>query len=212
MPSITRRRSAGPGRPASGERDILAATRRLLSGGANFTELGVQQIATEAGVARSTFYAHFRDKVDLVMRLASDLVATSFSVASAWEPDEGVDRMAGAFQEVLGIYREHAGVVRAINEVAGYDATVRDFWNGRLGQFVDRTLAVLRVEQEAGRVAASVDLVSVARIIVIGGERAIVDQITAREPATDAAFARELAQTWWLGVYRRGPVESRTVR
>ncbi|GAA1878120.1 TetR/AcrR family transcriptional regulator [Asanoa iriomotensis] len=203
MPSITRRRAASPGRPTSAEADILAATRRLLTAGANFTELGVQQIATEAGVARSTFYAHFRDKVDLVMRLASDMVTTSFGVASAWTPADGLDGMASGFRDVLRIYREHAAVVRAINEVAGYDATVRDFWNDGLTQFVDRTTALLRAEQQAGRVATSVDLVSVARLIVIGGERAIVDHITLREPAADAAFAHELAQTWWYGVYRR---------
>ena len=51
MPSITRRRTAQVGRPTTAEADILAATERLLAGGATFTELGVQQICTEAGVA-----------------------------------------------------------------------------------------------------------------------------------------------------------------
>jgi hypothetical protein len=40
-------------------------------------------------------------------------------------------------------------------------------------------------------------------VIVIGGERAILDHITAAPPADDAAFARELTLTWWYGVYRR---------
>jgi AcrR family transcriptional regulator len=203
VPSITRRRGAGPGRPASGERDILAATRRLLSGGANFTELGVQQIATEAGVARSTFYSHFRDKIDLLMRLADPMVATSFSITSAWEPRDGVERLSDAFLQVLGVYREHAAVLRAIAEVATYEATVRDFWNERLARFTDRTIAMLRGEQEAGRAPAGLDLVSAGRVIVMGGERAIFDHITVADSGNDAAFARELALTWWYGVYRR---------
>jgi AcrR family transcriptional regulator len=203
LPSITRRRAPDPGRPASAEAEVLAATRRLLAGGASFTELGVQQISAEAGVARSTFYAHFRDKTDLLMRVATTMTATSFDIASAWEPADGVEGMADAFLRVVGVYREHAAVLRAVAEVSSYDETVRSLWNERLTQFIDRTIAVLRAERDAGRTPADVDLVSAARVIVIGGERAIFDHITAADSSQDAAFARELALTWWYGVYRR---------
>jgi AcrR family transcriptional regulator len=197
------RRASNAGRNASAEAEILAATRRLLINGANFTELGVQQISAEAGVARSTFYSHFRDKVDLLMRLGTTMVATSFDIASAWEPSDGPERLADAFLQVVAVYREHAAVLRAIAEVATYDATVRDFWNAGLSQFTDRTTAVLRAEQDTGRTPADIDIDSVSRVIVMGGERAIFDHITVRDPRDDAAFARELALTWWYGVYRR---------
>lgn len=59
------------------------------------------------------------------------------------------------------------------------------------------------MEQQAGRTPAGVDLASAARVIVIGGERAIFDHIAVAEPGDDAAFARELALIWWHGVYRR---------
>ncbi|MFF3440254.1 TetR/AcrR family transcriptional regulator [Streptosporangium sp. NPDC002721] len=203
MPSITRRRTANVGRPASAEADILAATQRLLINGANFTELGVRQISTEAGVARSTFYSHFRDKIDLLTRLATELMASSFDVTSAWDPSDGVDRLADAFLRVVRVYREHAAVRRAIAEVAAYDATMRDFWGKEVDQFADWTIAVLRAEQEAGRTPADLDPVSATRVIVTGGERAIVDHVTAGDPAADAAFAREMALTWWYGAFRR---------
>ncbi|MFC9096263.1 TetR/AcrR family transcriptional regulator [Streptomyces sp. NPDC057072] len=203
MPSITRRRTAKVGRPTSAEADILAATQRLLINGANFTELGVQHICTEAGVARSTFYGHFRDKVDLLIRLATELMTSSFDVTSAWSPSDGVERLADAFLQVVKVYRKHAAVRRALAEVATYDVTVRDFWSAELNQFTDWTIAVLRAEQDAGRTPADLDPVSATRVIVMGGERALVDHVTAGDPAGDAAFARELALTWWYGFYRR---------
>ena len=206
MPSITRRPS-NAARRASAEADILATTRRLLIDGASFTELGIQHIAAEAGVARSTFYSHFRDKTELLLRLATTMIDTSFGIASAWEPAEGVDGMAAAFLRVMGVYREHAAVLQAIAEVAGYDATVRDFWRQQLVQFTERTTEVLRVELEAGRTPGGVDVVHATRVIVIGGERAIFDHVTSAAASEDAAFARELALIWWHGVYRR-PTDS----
>ncbi|TFV34017.1 hypothetical protein E4K10_43515 [Streptomyces sp. T1317-0309] len=72
MPSITRRRTAKVGRPTSAEADILAATQRLLIDGANFTELGVQHICTEAGVAA---------------RPSTATSATRSTCSSAWPPN-----------------------------------------------------------------------------------------------------------------------------
>ncbi|HSZ40476.1 MAG TPA: helix-turn-helix domain-containing protein [Trebonia sp.] len=203
MPSITRRRAPRPGRRAAADAEILDATQRLLAEGANFTELGVLQISAAAGVSRSTFYAHFQDKTDLLLRLAAPMVDTAFGVASAWEPADGAGGLADAFLRVVRIYREHSAVLRAIAEVATYDEAVRDFWSQGLIPFTDRTIAVLGEEQEAGRTPASVDLIAASRVIVIGGERAIFDHIAAADPAEDASFARELALTWWYGVYRR---------
>ncbi|MFC0546111.1 TetR/AcrR family transcriptional regulator [Kutzneria chonburiensis] len=202
MPSITRR-APNPERRASADAEILAATRRLLDGGATFTELGVQHISAEAGVARSTFYAHFKDKTALLLRLAGDMVETSFGVASAWEPDSGVAGLTEAFQQVVAIYRDNITMVLAVAEVSAYDATVRDFWSGLIAPFSARTVQVLEQEQAAGRTPSSVDVVNATRVIVMGGEKAIVDHVLAGDPDQDEAFARELALIWWHGAYRR---------
>lgn len=204
MPSITRRRASDSGRrPSAAEADVLAATQRLLINGANFTELGVQQISAEAGVARSTFYAHFRDKTDLIMRLATTMLSTSFGIGSGWEPAGGAEGFANAFLQIVAVYREHYAVLRALWEVATYDATAREFWNEQLAPFRDRTIALLRREQEAGRAPADLDIVSASRVIVMGGDQAIFDHVTAGKPSDDAAFARELALIWWYGAFRR---------
>jgi hypothetical protein len=141
------------------------------------------------------------------MRLVAEFTDATFDVASEWEPADGAERLADVFLRGIQVYRQHAAVQRALAEVATYDETVRDFWNGAVGQFTDRTLAVLGGEQDAGRTPADVDPVSATRVIVVGGERAIVDQVATGDPDSDAAFARELALTWWYGVYRR-PAEA----
>jgi len=202
LPSITRR-AGKAGRPASAAAEILAATQRLLNRGAAFTEIGIQEICTEAGVARSTFYSNFRDKTDLLVRLASDVMSSTFGLTTAWNPRTAAEGLADTFLQVIKFYREHAAVRRALAEVATYDATVRDLWNQELGRFADWTIALIRAEQQAGRTSTDLDLDSAARVIVVGGERAITDHVATGDVAADATFAHELATIWWYGVYRR---------
>ncbi|GAB2600109.1 TetR/AcrR family transcriptional regulator [Kribbella endophytica] len=193
------------GRPASAEADLFAATGRLLADGAKFTELNAQQIAAEAGVARSSFYVHFRDKVDLLIRLAAQLTAPNFDTASAWRPEDGVEGLTETFVRVVATFRENAAVRRAVSEAAAYDDTVREYWVRELDQFSEFTDRLLRVEQDAGRTATDVDVPSATQIIVLGGERAIVEHVNTRDATTDATFAAELARIWWHGAYRRPP-------
>ncbi|GAB3947808.1 TetR/AcrR family transcriptional regulator [Micromonospora vulcania] len=208
MPSITRRRPRNPDERAAVEARVLAATERLLKEGVRFTDLGVQRIAAEAGVARSTFYTHFRDKSELLMRLAGTMRESSFDRTGAWDaggPGDQLEALTEVFADVIRIYRTYAPVLAAISEVAAYDEVVREYWAAGLEQFVARTAEVLRAEQEAGRTPASLDPATASRLIVYGGDRFLADHVSATpaDPDTDAAAARELASTWWYGAYRR---------
>ncbi|MET7667753.1 TetR/AcrR family transcriptional regulator [Micromonospora luteifusca] len=208
MPSITRRRPSNPDGRAAVEARVLAATERLLQEGARFTDLGVQRIAAEAGVARSTFYTHFRDKSELLMRLAGTMRESSFDRTGEWDPAGPGDPLAAlteVFSDVIRIYRTYAPVLAAISEVAAYDEVVREYWAAGLEQFVARTVEKMFVEQQAGRTPTSLDAETASRLIVYGGDRFIADHVrtTSADPDADATAARELASTWWYGAYRR---------
>ncbi|PWR10494.1 TetR/AcrR family transcriptional regulator [Micromonospora acroterricola] len=208
MPSITRRRPRNPDGRAAVEARVLAATERLLQQGARFTDLGVQRIAAEAGVARSTFYIHFRDKSELLMRLAGTMRETSFDRIREWDPagpGDPLESLTEVFGDVIRIYRTYAPVLAAINEVAAYDDVVREFWATGFAQFVARTEEVLRAEQRAGRTPASLDVPAATRLIVLGGDRFLAHHVGLgpADPEADAAAAGELAATWWYGAYRR---------
>lgn len=203
MPSITRRHQGADHRAAV-EAQVLAAAERLLAGGANFTELGVKQIADEAGIARSTFYVHFRDKIDLLLRLAADTRRQVFEVGEDWRPQAGgLPALIEGFETIIAVYRERGAVVAAVHETAGYDPVVRDFWESGLERFAERMRATLIEEQRAGRVAASLDPGTAARVMTWSGERVIAHHVAVRDPADDAELARELGLQRWYGVYAR---------
>jgi AcrR family transcriptional regulator len=211
MASVTRPRSGQLKRRPEIEAAVLAAVERLLADGAGFTELGVQRIAEEAGVARSSFYMCFPDKVTVLVRLVGNMKDELFGIATTWRPtgpDGGVDALAAVFGEQLEYYRQRAPVLAAIAEVSAYDPTLREA-NARAIDRVARYLTdVLKDEQRAGRTPADIDCVVAGRVLAWGCERVVAQQIATGKPEDDSAVAGEMARSQWYGTYRRRTEES----
>jgi len=184
---------------------VLQAVQRLLADGASFTELGVQRIADEAGVARSSFYAHFPDKTRLLLTLARRLSLVAYDAHAGWAPDgpAALAEMTDGFVAVVAHYRENARVLAAVLEVAGYDPDVRSLWDDQLATFRGRVRGWLEAERAAGRCSRQLDPDAAARVVVDGGMRTIADQVISGDPADDERIARELSMIWWYGTYRR---------
>jgi AcrR family transcriptional regulator len=167
---------------------------------------GVQRIAAEAGVARSSFYVHFPDKAALLVRLTEDLRQKAYELVSRWQRDESADTpesLLTLYRSVVTLYRENQALFTAINEVAAYDPVVREAWANQLGPFVEGTVERLRRDQDRGLAPADLDPVAATRVIVGGGAQAIAQHITDDDGAGDDAFARELALIFWHGAFRR---------
>jgi AcrR family transcriptional regulator len=184
---------------------LLAATERLLAEGVTFTELGVQRIVAEAKTARSTFYMHFRDKTELLLRLATALREQSFALVSQWQTSEEADSedLAHLYEMVIALYREHGAVLAAVTEVAAYDPAVQAFWATQLDRFSAATAERLRQDQQKGRLDPRLDPLTAAKVIVRGGDRVITQHIAEDDGSSDAAVAQELARLQWYGAFRR---------
>ncbi|WP_326559028.1 TetR/AcrR family transcriptional regulator [Micromonospora sp. NBC_01796] len=201
----TRRPAASPERRESIEAGVIAAIERLLKQGASFTELTMQQIAAEAGVARSTLYLYFQEKTSVLIPMSTRLGDGAFDIINGWDPREpsGLDGLTEALLRVIAYYRERAHVLAAITEVSGYDRTVREHWQAELGKFIDLSQTWLRTEQEAGRTSADLDPRTASQVIVHGGNQAIADHVANGDPARDRIVAQELAANQWFGGLRR---------
>jgi AcrR family transcriptional regulator len=131
------------------EAAVLEATEALLAEGASFAELGIERIATRAGISRTAFYFYFKDKRELLVRLTEEVNGQLMVAADAWWT--GDEDVRGALLRVGDIYREHGLLLRAVVEVSTYDEEVAQFWRGQVGRFVDATRDRIRAEQDAGR-------------------------------------------------------------
>ncbi|MDX3099138.1 TetR/AcrR family transcriptional regulator [Streptomyces sp. ME19-03-3] len=207
MRPVTRRQADSyAARSAATQAQVMSTLERLLDSGEAFSDISVQRLLEEAGVSRATFYAHFQSKSDVLVRLTDGLRESLLSLARQWDPaagEDGADRFARFFEDVIRIHRAHQGVITAVREAASYDSTASDFYSANLEGFEETTLRTILSEQAASSTTADVDAVSASRIIAWGGAQAIAHHIQVDDGSRDAVFARELAQIWWYGAYRR---------
>jgi TetR/AcrR family transcriptional regulator, ethionamide resistance regulator len=211
MPSVTRSRRNGVERREAIENALLQATENLLAEGWSYTELPVQRIAEEAGIARSTFYVHFVDKGQLIARLADRIYDEIFAASFRWfagDHRDGPDALAETLEVLIALHRRHFPVLQAVTEAASYEPTVGKAYRSRIYTFAAGMRARLEAARDAGQLNADVDLPVTAEIMCWMAERVINQHILERPESEDPALARSLARAQWLLMYgdaRRPP-------
>jgi AcrR family transcriptional regulator len=198
-------RTASPvahrGGPATAKRaqvqaDVLAATENLLAGGSSYADLNVERIAKAAGISRTAFYFYFRDKRDLLMRLAGDVTELLYRQADIWfsgEGDDPEDEIREALTRIAELYREHGVLIRAIVEVSTYEEDIATFWRGLLQQFVDATTR--RIEAEGSALDGTAQATAFALTWMV--ERTYYQQLVQDSPLPEAEVVEAI-----VGIYR----------
>ena len=153
MASAQRRSGTTTAKRAAIQAAVLEATEELLSEGASYADLGIERIATRAGISRTAFYFYFADKRELLMRLTEDVTELLLEQADIWWSGDGdpAVQLRVALTNIAGLYDEHAVLLRAVVEVSTYDEEVAQFWRGLIGQFVEATERRIERERADGR-------------------------------------------------------------
>lgn len=141
---------AGRRRREASAQDILAATRRLLSGGEPVTHLSVGRILAEAGVARATFYACFPDKQAVIGQLAQQSLAWREEVSgdALRDPHMTRETLDQLMRTIVRQWRANRQVLGAIIELAEHDRGMREVWGSAVGEIATQTAGYLRQRWE----------------------------------------------------------------
>lgn len=138
---------------AAVQADVLRATEELLAEGTSWADLGVERIATTAGISRTAFYFYFSDKRELLLRLTEDVNEQLYAEADRWYSGEGDDEeeIREALAKIAELYVEHQALLKVIVEVSTYDEQVATHWRALIGRFVEATRVRIEDEQRAGK-------------------------------------------------------------
>ena len=130
MPAVTRRAKVtrAERREAICNR-LFVIVERLLAEGSVFSEISVEQLITEADIARSTFYVYFEDKGALIVELMDRVTKAVGDAADDWfhlPPSATRTDLRNALARLAAAYRQHGPMMSAVIEAATYDPRVRD--------------------------------------------------------------------------------------
>lgn len=202
MAALSSRSEAQESKRAAIEAGVLGATEELLSEGSSYADLKIEQIATRAGISRTAFYFYFRDKRELLMRLAEGVTDQLYAEAEAWWEGEGEDRddLARAMTRIAALFREHAPLLRAVIEVSTYDDEIGGFWRAIVGRFVDANRRRIESEQAAGRVGP-IDAQATAYSLTWMVERVYYQQIVMEQQLDDDRLVETLTEIYLRAIF-----------
>jgi AcrR family transcriptional regulator len=206
MPSVTRAaaQTSRQNRRDAMQQRLLAAAERLVGDGVSFTELSVERLAAEAGISRSTFYVHFQDKTDIVLRLTRTVLTELRQVSNTWWAVAEHARPADLRQSlaaIIDVYRHHGAGFTVVAETSAYDADVAQEMRSLMQAIVDDTRAAIERGQAAG-VMRTVRPTETATVLTWMVERAGYQMVRRGDPSGDPAIVDTLTDIIWTTLYR----------
>ena len=199
MPQDHARRS-GAAAPATDLRErVLAAMRELLRE-RRFESVSVAEVIAAAGVSRASFYFYFPSKQAVLAELVRRAVAQGQRAAEPWtggRQDPSSALRAGV-SAGAALWRENAGVLRAIVESWGSDDQLRELWLAQMDTFTDAAVARINADPEALRALRGQDVRAVAGSLTWLGERLYYLAALGVAPYDDEELLVDVLTHMWL--------------
>lgn len=140
---------------------LLAAVERLIPKGKRFTELSVETLSREAGIARSTYYMYFQDKGHLIREITAQVTNDVVKGVDLWwqvAPQATRSELHRSMLVTMQIYRRHRHLMAALAEAASYDSAVEAAFDELLDTLASRSLAALKPGQRQGTVRRDLNM------------------------------------------------------
>jgi AcrR family transcriptional regulator len=206
MPSVTRRRpSERETRRDDARARLLAVVERLLADGVSYTEISIERMVAEAGMARSTFYVYFADKGDLLRAWFADITDELRVGAATWwqlQPPVRYDDTRAALAAIVATYRPHTPLMAALYDTAGYDPSVRELVDTMMGENIAGLRAHIRRGQSAGFVDPSLLPAETAAWLTWMAERGFHQLVRGASDAQVDRLVDAYARIVWNTLYR----------
>ncbi|HEY9428089.1 MAG TPA: TetR family transcriptional regulator C-terminal domain-containing protein [Gemmatimonadaceae bacterium] len=156
---------------------ILAGLRLMLERGYN--GVGIQDLLTETGIPKGSFYHHFESKEDFALQVLDAYVANAHALLDATLSDRGrppLERVRNFFEGVRESYAEQGYLgcfMGALGqELSGASETFRRKVEGCVGTIAARLALCLEEARSRGDLPAETDPVQMANVLVDAWEGA----------------------------------------
>jgi AcrR family transcriptional regulator len=208
MPEVTRNTDAlRARRRAAILVKLLGALTELQASGETYAELSVERLLRAAGVHRSTFYAYFEDKTDLLQHLADEALDQVLRAAQHWYslPARATKAdLHAALGRVVDAYVDHRVVLTAISDDSSRSETATKAFESLMDRSTVALAAYIRRGQVERFIDRRLDADATAAWLMWMSEGGLVRLISPAPPAQRARLHAALTDIFWNGL-RMGP-------
>lgn len=175
---------------------IVDGMRRLLKAGEAYASLSIEQIVKEAGVSRATFYLHFAEKKDVMLRLAYEIVEQRFSIGAEQlaEPQIGPTAVTAMITEMVDRWMDDAHLLDAVIALTEQDPEMRTTWVNAVHEVGAMFANLMRSHWDVAT-PSEADTETLGRVLAWMFERS-AHQLT-RDPYERDAVIRALTEVIW---------------
>lgn len=160
------------GRPATGVREALLAAAEAALAESGAARLSTREVARRAGVAESSIFYHFGDRVGLLEAVVGHYLPPVLDLFAAGPGGGGLrENLVALFEALEGFFRRAVPVIAVIQA----DGQVREGFIERSRQTgigphhaIAGTVGYLTAERDAGKIGPGADLRAAAMLLVGG--------------------------------------------
>jgi len=188
---------------------LLAKVEEMLEQGESYSLLGIDRLASEAGIGRSTFYKYFADKSELLGAWYELIARSTESAANEWL--EGIDGsstradLRDALEDIFRAYMPHVRLLSVINEAAFYDQTLGEAIRHRVEPGSGRLQKHIERGQREGWIDPDLDPGGTARWLRWMSDRGRHQLLLAVDEAERNRLLDALTEIVWATLYEFAP-------
>jgi AcrR family transcriptional regulator len=175
----------------------VLATRR-------YADLSIEDLTLIGGIARSTFYAYFTDKTELLCSMADEVLEQIFAEGHTWWdlPDSaGIPELRAALLPPIHARITHGPILGAITDGAGTDDRLRNRQTRLINELADSLAAHIRCAQKAKAASPDIDPERAARWLLWTFDRALYELIDPDDTTETSRLVDAVTMIIWRTLY-----------
>jgi TetR/AcrR family transcriptional regulator, ethionamide resistance regulator len=187
-------------KPEAAESEILNAAEQFLREHP-LRDMTIDDIMSRTGLSRPSFYEYFRDRNQLIIKLAERLGAQNAAIAEKWiRSDRAADDLRPVTEQTVGLAVTHGHLLRALADAANGDREVEATYRQEMQAAVDRTAQ--RIRGDAGRGLVNLDGLDAKHLAtaLIHMNSAYIIETMGRRPQADPKVVAETLIAIWTRV------------
>ena len=204
MPTAETAQKHGQARRDELRTQVLSVVEKQLRSGATYADINVASVVAEAGISRSTFYAYFVDKTNLLRTWYAEFTQVILDAAQTWWSLDGtatIQDVRAALERIMDAYRAHPELMAATHEAIGTDHGVREAVDGTMHEYIDGLRAHIETGQAGGFVDPSLPAAETAYWLQWMAERGLHRMVRAKPTSSQEQLAEAYAGIVWNTLY-----------